>query len=75
MRDWLDERTGDRRLDIVVEGTTPGDDPSAAAAQVRPLAEAGATWRIESDWSTWDASAMRRRIEAGLPAIDLVEEA
>jgi hypothetical protein len=53
----------------------PVTNPSAAAAQVRPLAEAGATWRIESDWSTWDASAMRRRIEAGLPAIDLVEEA
>jgi hypothetical protein len=68
MRDWLDERTGDRRLDIVVEGTTPGDDPSAAAEQLRPLAEAGATWWIESDWSTWDVSSMRRRIEAGPPA-------
>ena len=67
MRRWLDERTGDRRLDIVVEGTTPGDDPSASAEQLRPLAEAGATWWIESDWSTWDVSAMRRRIEPGPP--------
>jgi hypothetical protein len=71
MRSWLDERSGDRRLDIVVEGTTPGDDPSAAAAQLRPLADAGATWWIESDWSTWDVRAMRRRIEAGPPAMEL----
>jgi alkanesulfonate monooxygenase SsuD/methylene tetrahydromethanopterin reductase-like flavin-dependent oxidoreductase (luciferase family) len=75
MRDWLDERTGDQRLDIVVEGTTSGDDPSVAAEQLRPLAEAGATWWIESDWSTWDVSAMRRRIEAGPPASALHEEA
>ena len=75
LRDWLDERTGERRLDIVVEGTTPADDPAAAAGQVRSLAEEGATWWIESDWSTWDVDAMRRRIEAGPPATDLVGRA
>ncbi|MGH9245142.1 MAG: LLM class flavin-dependent oxidoreductase [Acidimicrobiales bacterium] len=69
VRTWLDEQRGDRTLDIIVEGTTPGDDPSAAANQVRPLAEAGATWWIESDWSTFDVGAMRRRIEAGPPRI------
>jgi alkanesulfonate monooxygenase SsuD/methylene tetrahydromethanopterin reductase-like flavin-dependent oxidoreductase (luciferase family) len=69
MRAWLDERSRDRKLDIIVEGTMPGDDPSAAAEQLRPLAEAGATWWIEADWSTFDVDAMRRRIEAGPPRI------
>jgi alkanesulfonate monooxygenase SsuD/methylene tetrahydromethanopterin reductase-like flavin-dependent oxidoreductase (luciferase family) len=36
--------------DVICEGTTPGDDPEAGAAQVRPWAEAGATWWIEADW-------------------------
>ena len=67
MRAWLDERSGDRRIDIVMEGTTPDDDPRAAAEHVEPIAEAGATWWIESDWSTFDVGAMRRRIEAGPP--------
>ena len=35
-------------FDIVLEGETPGDDPAAAAAIVRPYAEAGATWWIEA---------------------------
>lgn len=37
-------------FDIVVEGKTPGDDASAAADQVLPWADAGATWWIEADW-------------------------
>jgi alkanesulfonate monooxygenase SsuD/methylene tetrahydromethanopterin reductase-like flavin-dependent oxidoreductase (luciferase family) len=54
-------------FDIVVDGTTPGDDPAAAAETTRLHAEAGATWWIESDWSTTDPAALRRRIEAGPP--------
>jgi alkanesulfonate monooxygenase SsuD/methylene tetrahydromethanopterin reductase-like flavin-dependent oxidoreductase (luciferase family) len=55
-------------FDIVVEGVTPGDDPAAAADQVRPWRDAGATWWIEADW-TGDKSidALRRRIAAGPP--------
>ena len=54
--------------DIVVEGTTPGDDPARAAATTRPWAEAGATWWIEGPWQ-WadDREAVRRRIEQGPP--------
>jgi alkanesulfonate monooxygenase SsuD/methylene tetrahydromethanopterin reductase-like flavin-dependent oxidoreductase (luciferase family) len=38
-------------FDIVWEGQTPGEDPGRAAAVVRPYAEAGATWWIESPWT------------------------
>lgn len=47
-------------FDIVVEGITPGDDPAAAAAKVGPLAEAGATWWIESRWETPEAVVWER---------------
>jgi hypothetical protein len=70
MRAWLDERSGSRTIDIIVEGTTPADDPSAAVRHVRPMAEAGATWWIESDWSTFDVGAMRARIAAGPPPLE-----
>lgn len=41
--------------DIVVEGSTPGDDPRQAAAIVRPLADAGATWWLEAVWQQFYA--------------------
>ena len=53
-------------FDIVVDGTTPAGDPEAAAETARLHAEAGATWWIEADWAA-DATALRRRIEAGPP--------
>jgi alkanesulfonate monooxygenase SsuD/methylene tetrahydromethanopterin reductase-like flavin-dependent oxidoreductase (luciferase family) len=68
MRAWIGERRSLEGFDIVVEGTTPAGDRSAAAEAVRPWREAGATWWIESDWSSLDAGATRRRIEAGPPA-------
>lgn len=58
-------------FDIVVEGTTPGDDPAAAATVVSEWANAGATWWIEAMWG--DAGqpatpeAVRRRVEQGPP--------
>ncbi len=58
--------------DLIVEGTTPPDDPDAAAARVRPLAAAGATWWIESDWQA-DVTAVRRRIAAGPPSVGVAE--
>jgi alkanesulfonate monooxygenase SsuD/methylene tetrahydromethanopterin reductase-like flavin-dependent oxidoreductase (luciferase family) len=69
MRAWLDERSGERTIDIVIEGSTDPEHPSAEADRVRAMAEAGATWWIESDWSTFAVEDMRRRIEAGPPAI------
>lgn len=67
MGDWLAER---RRLDafeIVVEGKTSARNATAAVAEARRWADAGATWWIESDWETFDPSDARRRIEAGPP--------
>jgi hypothetical protein len=37
-------------FDIVWEGQKPGDDPDRSSYIVRPFAEAGATWWIESPW-------------------------
>jgi hypothetical protein len=58
---------------ITVEGATPADDPAAAVEQVRPWAEAGATWWIDADWSDMDPTAVRsaaeRRLRAGPPAL------
>lgn len=57
--------------DIVVEGVTPGDDAGAAAAVVRPWAEAGATWWLEAMWQLPqdDAApgALRARLRQGPP--------
>ena len=57
---------GDRPFEIVVEGRTPLDMDLAAAA-VRPLADAGATWWMESDWDGSTVDSLRRRIQAGPP--------
>jgi hypothetical protein len=63
-----------RPFDIVVEGVTPGNDPAAAAAQVRPWMEAGATWWIEAMWAANDqadgAEFVRNRIRQGPPRIE-----
>ena len=75
----LREQAGlaDRPFDIVaLNAPTPGDDPAAAAAQVAPYAEAGATWWLEritpdefgGDWQgAWPLEAMCRRIRQGPP--------
>jgi len=55
-------------FDIVVEGTTPLD-PGKAGAAVGPLAEAGATWWVESDWTGATIESLRRRIAAGPPTL------
>jgi alkanesulfonate monooxygenase SsuD/methylene tetrahydromethanopterin reductase-like flavin-dependent oxidoreductase (luciferase family) len=63
------ERASDAPFDIVIGGTTSGDDP--ARARVAALAEAGATW-----WNEFvmpgarGPEAVRRRIEQGPPRIE-----
>jgi alkanesulfonate monooxygenase SsuD/methylene tetrahydromethanopterin reductase-like flavin-dependent oxidoreductase (luciferase family) len=57
----------ERPFDIVAEGTSPADDPDAAAALVEPWAEAGATWWTEADWKAATVESVRRRILAGPP--------
>ncbi|MEO8247031.1 MAG: LLM class flavin-dependent oxidoreductase [Chloroflexota bacterium] len=68
VRAWIGERRSLDGYEIVVEGVTAGDDLAAARAHLRPFEEAGATWWVESNWSTWAVDDQRRRIEAGPPA-------
>ncbi|HTG40877.1 MAG TPA: LLM class flavin-dependent oxidoreductase [Methylomirabilota bacterium] len=58
---------GEQPFDVVVEGSTPADDPAAAAALAHAHADAGATWWIEADWTNESVNAMRARIAAGPP--------
>lgn len=57
----------DGAWDIVVEGSTLADDHAAASAEAARWADAGATWRLESDWSAASLDAVRHRIAAGPP--------
>lgn len=66
IRAWVAERRAtDTPFDIVAEGETPGDDPARIDAAVRPLAEAGATWWLETLWGAMPES----RTPAGLERI------
>lgn len=75
---WLTaerERLGlaDAPFDWVQEGTTAGVDPAADAAAVRPWAEAGATWWLDTDWSVPAeriTEYARERVAAGPPRVD-----
>jgi hypothetical protein len=70
IRAWLDERRARTTpFDIIWESDTPGDDPARAADTVRPWAEAGLTWWLESVWqgprTCNDLAGMRERIAQG----------
>lgn len=61
-------RPGDTPYDVVVEGETPAGDVGEAVATVRAYAEAGATWWIESRWTSPEPlTAARDRIRIGPP--------
>ncbi len=70
MASWIRERRGTLDgFDIVSEGQTGGLDLGAAAAIVRPWADAGATWWTEADWrGSYDN--LRRRVEQGPPTLE-----
>ena len=68
MKAWIDEnRTETTPFDIVVEGTTPGDDPQKAAEKVQPWIEAGATWWLEAMWEQPEVDLVKERILQGPP--------
>ena len=69
MRAYVEEnRSQDTPFDIIWEGETPGDDPDRAAQVVRPFAEAGITWWMESMWSPPnEPEDLRARIRQGPP--------
>ena len=61
-------RAAQTPFDIIVEGVSPIGSTEEAAAAVRPFAEAGATWWIESMWDTpGGLAAVRKRIHQGVP--------
>lgn len=71
MKAYITERrSAATPFDIVVEGKTPGDDRSAAAEQVRPYAQAGATWWLEAMWGVESLGPVEDRIRQGPPRIE-----
>ncbi|MDQ3870970.1 MAG: LLM class flavin-dependent oxidoreductase [Chloroflexota bacterium] len=70
MRGWIGARRSLDGFEIVVEGTTPADDVTGAIDAVRRWRDAGATWWVEADWSTFEVAPMRRRIAAGPPRVE-----
>ena len=71
MRAWATaNKQGDRHFDIALEGTTPLGDLQAGIDKVQALADAGATWWIESRWEEGnDVDAIRNRIAQGPPKL------
>jgi hypothetical protein len=70
MKTWIDQRrTETTPFDIVVEGTTPGDDPARAASILSPYAEAGITWWLEAKWDELDLERVLARIRQGPPLL------
>jgi len=64
------ERDETTPFDIVSEGETPGDDRERAAAIVRPFADAGATWWMETRWlGNNSPDELRARLRHGPPRI------
>lgn len=69
---WMREhRENDDPFEVIVEGVTPGDDPAAATTKLQPLANAGATWWIESRWDTErdTPESLLARIKQGPPIV------
>ncbi len=70
MKQFIDEeRKSTTPFDIVVGGSTPGGNHKRAAQKVRPFAEAGATWWLESIMS-FSADKVRVRIKQGPPRLE-----
>ncbi len=69
-----EHRTKQGPFDIIMEGETPGDDPAASEAAIRPWIGTGVTWWLEGMWGQTDApdglSMVRRRLEQGPPRVD-----
>lgn len=69
---WVkDRRDSSATFDIIVEGITSGTDQQANRMKLGPLAEAGATWWIESRWEdTETPESLLTRIRQGPPKLE-----
>ena len=69
IKDYVQEnRSKKAPLDIIVEGKSPGDNSIESMSIIKPFAEAGATWWIESDWSKSNLEQLFKRVEQGPPS-------
>jgi alkanesulfonate monooxygenase SsuD/methylene tetrahydromethanopterin reductase-like flavin-dependent oxidoreductase (luciferase family) len=68
---WMDDhREASTPFDIVVEGVTDPADSAGVHDRLAPLAEAGATWWIESRWDEREtAESLLERIRQGPPQL------
>ena len=68
----LSLRTSGKPLDIITEGTTPGDNLEEAQQIVRAYEEVGLTWGNEAVWDKpWSSAGLegvRKRIKQGPPS-------
>jgi alkanesulfonate monooxygenase SsuD/methylene tetrahydromethanopterin reductase-like flavin-dependent oxidoreductase (luciferase family) len=71
MMAWIREhRESDAPFDIVLEGQVEASDANAVRETVAPLAEAGATWWIESRWEEHETpESLLERIRQGPPRL------
>lgn len=64
-------RTDSTPFDIIMEGSTPGDNPAQARAIVQPWVDVGATWWIEGMWDAINQPNVREaastRLKQGPP--------
>ena len=63
-----ENRSNKAPFDVIVEGKSPGDDSKVSLSIIKPFAEAGATWWIESDWTTNNLEQLFKRIKQGPPS-------
>jgi alkanesulfonate monooxygenase SsuD/methylene tetrahydromethanopterin reductase-like flavin-dependent oxidoreductase (luciferase family) len=71
IREWIfAHRNAEGPFEIILEGITDGADHEATRARLQPLADAGATWWIESRWDeTETGGTLLDRIRQGPPRI------
>ena len=67
----LQHRTNPAPFDLVIMGSTPGNDPKAARKKLASYADTGLTWWLETlfRWRN-SADAMRQRIRQGPPRFE-----
>ena len=63
-----ENRSKKEPFDIIVEGKSPGDDSNESESIIKPFIEAGATWWIESDWTTKNLESLFKRVKQGPPS-------
>ena len=72
MRDLVKQQGCDENYDIVVEGTTPGNDKAKAREEIQKWQSAGATWWMESMWQIQNEADRRdlfqERLKQGPPS-------